>query len=166
MRGGGTSDDDGVSVTTLADGTAYVGGSFSGTLTMGTTSVTATAYTDAFLAKFSANGALLWLVRGGGSSDDEVAEVSAVPDGSGIYMTGTFGYSTSVWGHHTDVERSRRRRLGHLSGEVQRERHGPVGQVQIAVGDAQDEVTSVATDSSGAAYVAFFFDDYPIHRDT
>jgi hypothetical protein len=95
VRGGGTSQDDGVSVTTLADGTAYVGGSFRGTLTIGTTSVTSAGSVDAFLAKFSANGALLWVVSGGASGEEQVAGVSAVPDGSGIYMTGEFGYSTT-----------------------------------------------------------------------
>lgn len=73
-----------------SEGHLLVMGSYSGTITFGSQSVTSTGDFDFYVAKFNAEGQLLWL-RGWGSSADDAA-LAIVPGREGrFYVTGYFG---------------------------------------------------------------------------
>jgi hypothetical protein len=67
---GGTGDVEGKSVSS-DNGYVYLTGTFSGTATFNSESITAQGQSDVYLAKYSENGALQWLLKAGGSSADK-----------------------------------------------------------------------------------------------
>ena len=91
VRAGGEADDEATSVSALADGGAYVTGRFRGSASFGTTTLTVPWMTGVFLAKYDANGAVVWAIRVG-DNDYEYGNpvVSALADG-GVYLSEVFG---------------------------------------------------------------------------
>ncbi len=86
-------------VSALANGSSIITGSFNGTATFGTTSLTSAGSADTFTAKVNANGSFVWATRGGGTGNDSALGVSARANGSSIitgYFSGTatFGGTT------------------------------------------------------------------------
>lgn len=75
-----------------ADGSTYVAGIFTGTLTLGldTAAVTLTSAgeTDAFLAHYDPNGNLLWARRAGGTGPDEGDDVAVDPATGDVVLSG------------------------------------------------------------------------------
>jgi hypothetical protein len=67
---GGPGDNYTTSVAVDHAGNCYVGGSFSNVLTVGATTLASAGERDAFLLKFSPNGALLWARHAGGAGHD------------------------------------------------------------------------------------------------
>ncbi len=86
-------------VSARANGSSIITGSFNGTATFGTTSLTSAGSADTFTAKVNANGSFVWATRGGGTGNDSALGVSARANGSSIitgYFSGTatFGATT------------------------------------------------------------------------
>lgn len=72
-----------------ASGNLLVVGTFSGTLTLGSTTLTSAGYQDIFLAKYlTATNTWAWAVRAGGLNYDYGASVAV--RGSSIYVVGSF----------------------------------------------------------------------------
>jgi hypothetical protein len=81
----------------------YNCGSFSGTSTFGTTSLTSAGGFDAYLTKTDENGNYLWAVSiASGTGDDRTAAVVCDPTGTDIYVTGYFT-GTSTFGGTTTL---------------------------------------------------------------
>jgi len=86
-------------VDALPDGGAIVTGSFDGSATFGTTTLTSTGVKDAFVAKTDPDGSWAWATRAGGSGSVGGTAVGTLADGGAI-VTGTvdgsatFGTST------------------------------------------------------------------------
>ncbi len=78
----------------------YVGGEFSGTVTFGTTILTATSPTgrNLYLAKYDTLGNLIWAIKGGstGTNFDQMRGLDVDADGN-AYVTGLFSQSCQ-WG--------------------------------------------------------------------
>lgn len=75
-------------VATGPDGTLYLTGYFAGTMTLGSTTLTASGQ-DAFVAAVNpTTGAVNWAVRGGGTSTDRAHRVVATANG--VYVTGMY----------------------------------------------------------------------------
>lgn len=91
---GGAASDGGFAVKTDATGNRYITGYFSSTATFGTGAVVSAGGTDIFVAKFSPNGKLLWLVRAGGAGDDQGNDIDLDSSGN-AYVTGWFKSSAS-----------------------------------------------------------------------
>ncbi|GAB2964068.1 hypothetical protein GCM10027048_36730 [Hymenobacter coalescens] len=76
-----------------ATGNSYVIGGFAGTAQVGNTTLTSNPLyagdTDAFLAKFSPTGALLWVTQFGGPYASVRPKAIAVDPGGNCYFTGT-----------------------------------------------------------------------------
>ncbi|UOQ71409.1 SBBP repeat-containing protein [Hymenobacter cellulosilyticus] len=70
-------------------------GSFTNSLTIGTTQLTSTGETDGYLAKYLPNGTLAW-VRQIGSTGREQAAAVAVDAAGNAYVTGYFGNSITL----------------------------------------------------------------------
>jgi len=93
-RDGGSGDDEGAAIATYDDGSALIGGKFSGNATFGSgesneTTLVSAGGTDICIAKYNSDGTLAWVKRGGGTAIDEGADVSALTDG-GALITGYF----------------------------------------------------------------------------
>ncbi len=89
-RGGGTGYDWAKGVSVLPDGSSIITGSFDGTATFGTTTLTSARSNDkTFTAKVNANGTYAWATQTGGTGYASVSGVSARANGSSI-ITGDF----------------------------------------------------------------------------
>ena len=87
--GGPGVDDFAYGLSGFQDGSMLVVGYFSGTADFGPFSRTSAGGTDAFVAKYSPDGAVQWVRTGGGTGADEVRDVVARADGSAL-VAGTF----------------------------------------------------------------------------
>ncbi|KAA9331919.1 SBBP repeat-containing protein [Adhaeribacter soli] len=106
VKGGGPGNDKGLSIAIDASGNSYVTGTFRGTASFGSTTLTSSSLSDAFTAKYNASGAVVWAVKGGGPDYDQGMGIGI--DGSGnSYVTGffvgsaTFGATTLTNGGGT-----------------------------------------------------------------
>lgn len=86
---GGLLGDIGNSIAVDATGNAYVAGTFSGSLSVGSTSLLSVGMSDAFISKFSATGTMVWSRNVGSSTDDYANAVEVNPSGE-IAYAGSF----------------------------------------------------------------------------
>jgi len=93
-QAGGTNDDTGYSIAVDANGNSYVTGSFFGSATFGTTTLTSSGYEDIFVAKMDNNGNWLWANKAGGTNWDYGYGIAVDANGNS-YVTGYF------WGNAT-----------------------------------------------------------------
>lgn len=102
-KAGGGNDDYGYDITTDAAGNAYMSGTFSGTtIAVGSTNLTNSnpgTSTDAFVAKYSATGSVLWSNKAGGTGNESGYTIVSDPLGN-VYAGGTIG-GTSTFGTYT-----------------------------------------------------------------
>jgi autotransporter-associated beta strand protein len=94
ISAGGLSSDQGDAIAVDSSGNVYVTGSFSGTADFETSpatyDLTSTGYTDAFVAKYSPLGALVWAENFGGQYDYDYGLGIAVDSSNNVYVTGYF----------------------------------------------------------------------------
>jgi hypothetical protein len=88
---GGADDDFGNSVAVASDGSIYQTGSFRLTVPFGSTTLVSSGGDDVFVAKYTINGALVWVKRAGGSSSADSGNSLAISSNStALYVTGNF----------------------------------------------------------------------------
>jgi hypothetical protein len=150
-RAGGASIDSGRGVSTLADGSAIVTGSFGGTATFGSTTLISTGWDDVFVARVDPSGTWAWATSAGGPSSDYGYSVSALTDGSAIVTgffngTATFGSSTLISTGNEDVFVARTNPDGTWAWATR------------AGGSSSDYGFSVSAFADGSAVVTGFFD--------
>jgi hypothetical protein len=129
-----------------ADGSVYVAGKFTGALGASFGGLVAAGGTDAFVARYAADGTRAWVVRLGGVWLDEALGLALLPDG-GVAIVGRFEGTATFGG--TSLTSG-----GSFDGFVAR--LGPDGAVSWARrlgGQYQDAVRAVAADSAGDVYV-------------
>jgi len=78
-----------------ADQNLIVTGYFYDMISFGDTTILASGSSDIYLAKFDAEGGLLWATSAGGSSSDQAHSASCDPDGN-ILLTGSFYYDITL----------------------------------------------------------------------
>jgi hypothetical protein len=83
-RLGGLGNDYAYSVAATGDGTVVVAGAFEGTAAFGGGSLVSAGESDAYVAKYAANGAAVWARGLGGSGADTGQEVAIAPTGQPI----------------------------------------------------------------------------------
>jgi hypothetical protein len=102
-QGGGGNRDYGYGVDVAADGSVYALGTFSASAIFGTTTLVAEQQQDTFLARYDAEGALLWATDTVGTGEDNGVRLGAVASG-GVVTSGwitagdavTFGAGTTA----------------------------------------------------------------------
>ncbi len=112
-QAGGTVDDGcrkldrGYGIATDESGNSYVTGTFTGTVSFGTTQLTYAGESDIFITKYNGSGNVLWAKQAGGTEKDEGLDIAI--DGSGDltvvgYFTesATFG-PTTLSGNNEDI---------------------------------------------------------------
>jgi len=95
-KAGGTGDDSGLSISIDNSGNSRISGTFTGTATFGSISLTSSGYTDILIAKLDVNGNWLWAKKAGGSSSDDCKDIAVDANGNS-YVTGRF-YGTATFG--------------------------------------------------------------------
>lgn len=83
----GTSSSSGLGITVDASGNCYIAGSFGGTATLGSYTLTSFGEYDIYAAKLDQNGSCLWMKQAG-SSDNDSAYCIAVDSMGNCYVTG------------------------------------------------------------------------------
>ena len=86
---GGASSDRGRAIATDALGNCYTTGSFVGTVTFGTTSLTSSGSNDIFIAKLDTYGNWIWVKKAGGTGADAGYGIAIDAEGN-CYITGHF----------------------------------------------------------------------------
>ncbi len=98
---GGIYTDHGNSITTDASGNVYVTGEFaSPIITFGGDTLFNVGSDDIFLAKYDANGNILWVKDAGGSAGEQGYSINTDTSGN-LYITGKFGSPTITFGSDT-----------------------------------------------------------------
>ena len=147
---GGTNGDFANSITTDTAGNVIVAGYFlSPTIAFGSTTLTNSGNADIFLAKYNAEGSVLWAKKAGGGYDD-VANSVATDIAGNVYVTGYFGSSPITFGsvilttdsNYADIF------LAKYDSE------GDLLWAKSAGGANSDGATSVCTDTATNVYVA------------
>jgi hypothetical protein len=151
-QAGGTGEDYGRGVAATAGGYA-TSGSFRNTNVnvFGAGMLSSLGGRDIYVAKFDWNDNPLWLQRLGGASDDEGAEISAMPDG-GFLLCGSFAGSIT-FGAHTQTSGGARDML-----VARLQPDGSPDWLAGTMGGADDDVGyACAADALGNAYFAGFY---------
>ena len=105
---GGTGRNEARGVSTLADGSAIITGTFFSTAFFGATTLTSAGDIDAFVARVDPNGTWAWATRAGGAGSTRMLDVSTLADGSAIVTgfysgTASFGATTLTSAGNLDV---------------------------------------------------------------
>jgi len=87
VRAGGTGADIGYAIESDNNGNQYVCGTFSGSITLGTTTLSSSGSLDAFVAKMDANGNWLWAVKIGAAGNDYLFRLAIGASGN-CYVCG------------------------------------------------------------------------------
>jgi len=98
-QAGGSGMDIGQAIAIDDNGNSYVTGSFYGTVTFGTYSLTSSGGTDIFVARLDADGNWLWATQAGGSNLNISTEI-AIDDNGNCYVVGYFD-STVTFGTYS-----------------------------------------------------------------
>ncbi len=93
----GADDDVAACTATDAGGNVYVGGRFTGSITIGTTTLTSQGANDAYLAKYSPTGTVLWARRAGGTGQDFLSGMAVDQATGEVVVTGGFS-GTATFG--------------------------------------------------------------------
>ncbi|MCK4653794.1 MAG: SBBP repeat-containing protein [Candidatus Cloacimonetes bacterium] len=98
-KAGGSNEDGSLALVIDDNGNSYVTGSFSGTATFGSYSLTSSGQRDIFIAKMDTNGNWLWATKAGGVSEDRCFAI-AKDDNDNSYVTGWFT-NTATFGSYS-----------------------------------------------------------------
>ena len=159
QRAGGSGDDFGIGVATDNFGNIVVTGAFDGTASFATVTLTSEGLQDIFIAKYDAQGNLLWAKRAGGTGDDLGWGVAT--DGSdNIVVCGSFS-GTAGFGDTT---------LTSMGGDdvfiAKYDGDGGLLWLQQVGGPATDGGTDLAFDSFGNIVVTGAFESTASFDDT
>jgi len=154
----GTGEDVTHAVSADANGNVFVTGSFyDSQIVFGSTTLINAGWHDVFIAKYDANGNVLWAKSAGGASDEEGTSVSADANGN-VFVTGGFSGSTIKFGSITLTNSE----AG--AGDIFIVKYNAAGNVLWAkkVGGAanvygNDYGLSVSADASGNVFVTGYF---------
>lgn len=150
---GGTSNDNGKSVSVDNTGNIYVAGDFtSPTIVFGSTTLTNTGSADVFLVKYDAGGNVLWATSATGSSFNYAYGVTTDCGPGNVIITGAFGGSITFGAFTLTAAAG-----GADIFVVQYDAAGNVMWAKSATGASDDFAYSVATDYGCNVYITGYF---------
>jgi len=155
---GGMGNDEAYSISVDASENTYVAGKFeSSTIIFGSTTLTnatTNGSADIFLAKYDANGNVIWAKSAGGTSNDRAYSIS-VDASENTYVAGYFASSTITFGSTTLINAS----LNYSDIFFAKyDANGNVTWAKSGGGQYSDIVNSIMSDVSGNTYLAGWFD--------
>ena len=95
VRAGGASTAETHAIALDSAGNMYITGTFKGTSTFGSASLTSAGGKDLFVARLDLVGVFQWASRGGGTLDDHARDV-AVDSAGNVYLTGSFQQTATL----------------------------------------------------------------------
>ncbi len=134
-------------------GNVFICGYFDSTIAFDSTKLISAGGTDVFIAKYDADGILLWAKQVGGQNDDFASSISTDITGN-CYITGFFFIqgTTTTFGNTTISE------AGDADIFVSKfNANGNLMWVRNAGGRTEDASFGIATDVSGNSYVTGYF---------
>ncbi|MDB6024271.1 MAG: hypothetical protein JWM68_494, partial [Verrucomicrobiales bacterium] len=151
IQAGGTDYETGHGIALDGSGNIYVSGHFSGVATFESTNLTSRGGLDAFVAKYTPNGGLLWVQQLGGTTDDYGYRIAVNAAGTS-HVVGTF-FSPVLTARNLSVTNNGVRDifLAELSAD------GAVNWLRGAGGASDDQGFNIAVDQSGNSYITGFF---------
>ena len=151
-RAGGTGEDEGLGIAVDSAGHVYVVGEFTSTDAMfDTTPLASVGVDDAFVAKYSPTGNLLWVRRAGGALGDAAQDV--VLDGNGNpFVVGTFASPNAMFGTNVVANSG-----GGDAFIAAFDPSGSLNWVHGVGGSGRDEFESVAIGPDGRLYAVGTF---------
>ncbi|MBW6513682.1 MAG: PKD domain-containing protein [Candidatus Syntrophosphaera sp.] len=99
-KAGGPSVDKGNAISVDASGNSYVAGYFSGSISLGATTLTSSGYQDIYVAKISPTGNWLWARKVGGTGTELALDITVDTAGN-AYVIGSFSSPTVAFGSTT-----------------------------------------------------------------
>jgi len=158
-RAGGAFTDQASAVAVDSLGNIYVAGVFSATkIIFGNDTLTNVAYTtsinDIFLAKYDANGNVLWARSAGGMGSDLVNSVAADNSGN-VYMAGAFWSDTIYFGPDTLISIDTTATKDIFLAKY--DTNGNILWAKSAGGKMDDDANAVTVDPSGNIFLAGSF---------
>ncbi|TRZ76630.1 MAG: T9SS C-terminal target domain-containing protein [Bacteroidetes bacterium] len=163
VSAGGSDGDLSYGIATDGTGNVYVAGSFFGptmtfgNLTLNNTSIAGQA--DAFIAKYDADGNLLWATSIAGNLEDEIEYIAV--DATGIYVTGLFDSPVlNIMNEDGTTFKTLNPYPGATNYDMYVVKYDPNGfalWANSAGGSGYDGGESIATDGDGAVYVIGMF---------
>jgi hypothetical protein len=142
---GGSGKDEAIEVAVQPNGDCYVVGDFSGTASLGPTSLTSSGGTDIFIARFTAAGVLQWARRAGSTLNDSAFSAAVTPQGD-CYLTGLFQGSAQFGGTNVISQGVEDAFLAKYSS------NGVLEWVRVAGGIDTQTGNDIASDTDGNAY--------------
>ncbi len=149
-------------VATDAEGNVFISGAFYGSITLGTSTLTSAGVVDIFLAKYAADGTLLWATSAGSAAGDAPTDMASDGDG-GVVLTGSFSGQTLQFGSTV---------LQNVNPEhsdaflVRYDANGNVLWARSAGSMLADRGRGVATDAAGNVVLAGYFQGATLHIGT
>jgi hypothetical protein len=144
---GGTGSENGHGIATDSSGNVYVIGKYSGSVTIGSTTLTSAGSSDVFVAKYDTSGTVQWATSIGGGSTDSGFGITT-DSGGNVYVIGTYVGTLTIESTILTNEGS--------GGDVFVAKYDTSGTVQWARsinGTGPDSGDAIATDSAGNVYV-------------
>jgi hypothetical protein len=152
----GSYDETAYSVAADGQGNVFIAGYFSSsTITFGTTVLTNHGEENIFIAKYNANGDVVWAESFGGTYYDDALSVSADASGN-AYLSGYFGSSSVTFGTTTLTSNG-----SYDIFLVKLDANGNVVWAKSAGGNIEDEAASVAVDHLGNTFITGHFISVP-----
>ncbi len=148
----GTSTDWSYSINSDTAGNLFITGFFfSSTITFGSTTLTNSGLQNIFIAKYDANGNVLWArSAGGGTNDDESLSISADAGGN-VFITGYFTSSTITFGS-TILNNTNNSSNGDVF-IAKYDVNGNVLWARSAIGTLFDKGYSISSDTNGNVFL-------------
>ena len=168
-RAGGAASEKATAIAVDANGNSYVTGGFAGIHPMdfGTISLTNLnpfGQYDVFIAKYDANGSLVW-AKSAGSTSVDLSRGIAVDGNGNIYFTGSFYGPTMSFGSIA-LNNSNPNGIGTNYFTAKYDASGNAVWAVKNVGSTHAEGIGVAVDGAGNSYVTGYFSDPTITFDT
>jgi hypothetical protein len=142
------------------DNNIFIGGLFSGSITLGSTTISHSGGSaDGYLAKYNANGVAQWIKKFGGPADDVVRAVTSDASGN-IYVTGYFQGNLFDANPDPDVTNILANPSPLISRDCYIVKLDPVGnfvwakQVSNTTSSVNEDSYDIKCDSNGNVYVA------------
>ncbi|TFJ81186.1 hypothetical protein NSK_007483 [Nannochloropsis salina CCMP1776] len=149
---GGDDSDLGQGIAVDASGSSYTTGYFQGSMTVGSTNLTAAGDTDVFMIKLDSSGSPTWATSFGGDSDSFVEGQGIAVDASGSsYTTGYFQGSMTVGSTNLTAAGSQDVFMIKLDSSG-----SPTWATSFG-GDDSDLGLGIAVDASGSSYTTGYF---------
>ncbi|OBW43351.1 Beta-propeller repeat protein [Chryseobacterium sp. MOF25P] len=155
--GGTATGDDGRAVAIDPTGKLYLTGTYRGTVSFGTTTLTAagTSTTDIFVSRLNpVNGDVIWVQGFGGTTNaNETVNGIAIDNNDNVYITGIFGSPTVAFGSITLNNAS-------TSNDIFVTKINSSGNIMWAKGygsAANENANAISSDASGNTYITGIF---------